>query len=502
MTNIRRQSIISSLVIYLGFAIGLLNTYFFTKQGLFTETEYGLTTIFMAIATMMMALATLAMPSFIFKFHPYYQDNLEPKKNDMITWALIVSTIGFLFVTIAGVVLKFLVIRKFGANAPQLVQYYYWVFPMGFGLTIYSVLEAYAWSKHASVFSTFLKEVQWRLFTTVIILLLAVGIIKDFNLFIKLYVFGYPCIALTLFIWLIVNKKIHFTFKVSKVSRRYFKHIVALCTFFYGGTFIFTLSQVFDTFVIASVLEKGIDLAGVFGFATVITSIIQAPQRGIVAASLPHLSKAWKDKNLPLIQRIYQRSSINQLIFACGIFLLIWMNYTDAIKTFGIKTTYLEGAWVFFLLGLTKIIDMGTGVNAQIIATSTKWRFELISGIFLLIIMLPLTYIFTKRLGVTGPAIATLISITIYNAIRIIFLWKKFRLFPFTLQTLITIILAAVCYAICYFAFNKMQGFAGMFIRSLSFIVLYAAGTILLKLTPDIKPVINTVLERLGKKKS
>ena len=192
MTNIRRQSIISSLVIYLGFAIGLLNTYFFTKQGLFTETEYGLTTIFMAIATMMMALATLAMPSFIFKFHPYYQDNLEPKKNDMITWALIVSTIGFLFVTIAGVVLKFLVIRKFGANAPQLVQYYYWVFPMGFGLTIYSVLEAYAWSKHASVFSTFLKEVQWRLFTTVIILLLAVGIIKDFNLFIKLYVFGYP----------------------------------------------------------------------------------------------------------------------------------------------------------------------------------------------------------------------------------------------------------------------------------------------------------------------
>jgi O-antigen/teichoic acid export membrane protein len=56
------------------------STLIFYKTGLFTETEYGLTTIFMAIATMMMALATLAMPSFIFKFHPYYQDNLEPKK--------------------------------------------------------------------------------------------------------------------------------------------------------------------------------------------------------------------------------------------------------------------------------------------------------------------------------------------------------------------------------------------------------------------------------------
>ena len=31
-----------------------------------------------------------------------------------------------------------------------------------------------------------------------------------------------------------------------------------------------------------------------------------------------------------------------------------------------------------FLLGITMIIDMGTGVNAQIIATSTYWKFELI----------------------------------------------------------------------------------------------------------------------------
>ena len=65
MTNIRRQSIISSLVIYLGFTVGLINTYFFTKQGLFTETEYGLTTIFIAIATMMSAFATMAMPSYV-----------------------------------------------------------------------------------------------------------------------------------------------------------------------------------------------------------------------------------------------------------------------------------------------------------------------------------------------------------------------------------------------------------------------------------------------------
>jgi hypothetical protein len=37
------------------------------------------------------------------------------------------------------------VIRKFSANSPDFVKYYAWVFPLGFGLTMYSLLEAYAW---------------------------------------------------------------------------------------------------------------------------------------------------------------------------------------------------------------------------------------------------------------------------------------------------------------------------------------------------------------------
>lgn len=498
MSSIRRQSIISSLVIYIGFAVGLVNTYFFTKQGTFTEAEYGLTTIFIAIATMMSAFATMAMPSYIFKFHPYYNDNLPPRKNDMITWALLVSFVGFILVMIAGWSLKHLVIKKFGTNTPQLVSYYYWIFPLGLGLTIYTVLEAYAWSLHKSVLTNFFREVQWRLFTTIIIVLYISGIISDYDLFIKIFAFSYPSIAIALFAYLVITKKIHFTFSVSKVSRRYFKKILALCTFVYGGTLIFTISQVFDTIVIASVLEEGSAKAGIFGLATIVTSIIQAPQRGIISASIPHLSKAWKDKNMDLLQKVYQRSSINLLIFACGIFLLIWLSFTDGIITFGVKPSYLDAAWIFFLLGLTKIIDMGTGVNAQIIGTSTYWRFELISGVILLSVMLPLTYILTKQYGLIGPAIAALVSISVYNIIRIIFLWKKFRLFPLTMQSLYTLLLAGSCYAVCYFAFKEMHGFTGMFVRSIVFIALYATGVISMKLSPDIQPVVLTIKKRLG----
>ena len=338
------------------------------------------------------------------------------------------------------------------------------------------------------------------MFTTLLIILFINGLIKNFDLFIKLFAFGFLFIAVILFLYLLITNKIHVTFRVSKVSSRFLKKIVALCSFVYAGTLIFTISQVFDTIVIASKLKDGAAKAGIFGIAAIMTSLIQAPQRAIIAASISHLSKAWKDKNMVLLQRVYQRSSINQLIFACAIFLLIWMNLSDGIITFGVKPSYLEAAWVFFILGLTKIVDMGTGVNAQIIATSTFWKFELISGVILLILMLPLTYILTIEYGIIGPAIATLISISIYNVIRIVFLWNKFRLFPFTKETIYTLLLAAGCYGICYFAFNNLDNLGGILIRSFVFILLYGSGTVYMKLSPDIKPVIETITKRLKRK--
>ncbi len=497
MSSIRRQSIISSVVIYIGFAVGLLNTYFFTKEGYFQKSEYGLTTVFIAIAVLMNSLTTLGMPAYITKFFPYYKDNLKPKENDMLSWALLVSLMGFLIVMTAGIALKSLVVQKFGSNSQLLVTYYYWVFPFGLGLIVFSILETYAWNLGKPVVTNLFKEVVWRLLVTVTIVLFITHTIKDFDLFIKLFSFTFPGIAVGLFIYLLFTKRIHFTLKVSKVTRRYLKKIVLLCSFFYGAILVQALSKVFDSFVIASKLENGLDKAGVYALATVITSIILAPQRGVVSAALPHLSRAWKEKNMSMLQKLYQRTSINQLLFACGIFLLIWLNFSDAINSFGLKKDYLDAAPVFFILGISVIIDMGTGVNAQIIGTSVYWRFELISGIILIAIMLPLTYVLTVQLGIIGPAYGTLISLTIYNFIRIVFLQIKFRLFPLTWQSLYALLLAAACYAVCYFAFRDLSGFGGMFIRSIAFILLYGLGAVYMKLSPDIQPVIQSIKKRM-----
>jgi O-antigen/teichoic acid export membrane protein len=499
-SNIRRHSIISSIIIYFGFTIGLINTYFFAKEGLFTKEEYGLYGLFIAVASVMASFANLAMPSFIYKFYPYYNDNLPVKKNDMLSLSLFISIIGFIVVLAGGIFFQDMVIRKYGENSELFVNYYYLIFPISLGLTLYNVLEAYTWNLHKSIVTNFVKEVEWRFIITILIVLFIFRILPDFGWFVKGFSFSYLVIALTLLIYLLFTRKVHFTFSLSKVTRKFSKNIYRFCSFIFGANVIFAITQAFDTMVIASVLPDGLGKAAIYTLVQYFSSVVQAPQRGIIAASIPHLAQSWKDKKVDNIQRIYQRSSINLLIFSCVIFVLIAANFTDAIKTIPLNQDYLAGFIVFILLGITKIIDMGTGVNGQIIGTSRYWKFELTSGIILLLFMLPLNYFLTKKMDIMGTALAGLIYMTIYNFIRILFLWQKFRLFPFTVKSVYTILLTITVYFFAFYFFNNMNGWLAMVIRSVVIVSLFASGVVILKLTPDLRPVLQTILKRLGKK--
>ncbi len=502
MSQIRKQSIISSMVVYIGFAIGFFNTYLFTREGGFTPAQYGLTGIFMAIANIMFSVSNLGMVAYIHKFYPYYNDNLPKKKNDQLSWAILVSLLGFVMIIIAGIVFKDLVIRKYGTNAPDLVKYYYYIFPFGLGLTLFSILEAYAWQVKKAVLSNYLREIQFRLFTTLLIVLSFAGVLASFDLFIKIYSFTFLAVAFILLGYLFYSGNISFTFSISNVSKKFFKKITRLIAFVYGGGLVYNISAVFDTIVIAAALENGLAWAGVYTLAQNIASLIQAPQRGIISASVGALSKAWKDKDIKKIKRIYHSSSINQLIFSVGMFALIWLNFIDAVDTFHLQEGYKAALWVFFYIGLMRIVDMGTGVTSQIIGTSTYWRFDFITGVILLGLTLPLNYIFTKYyFGVIGPAIANLITFTIYNAIRYFFLLKKFNLQPFDKKTVYTIILGFLCFGCCYFLFKNIHGFPGLVLRSSLFLTLYIAGSFMLKLSPDLIPIWHATRKRFGIKK-
>jgi O-antigen/teichoic acid export membrane protein len=498
--SIRRQSIVSSMLVYIGFALGLFNTYLYAKG--ITEAQYGMIGTFGAVASLMFSFSNIGITYYIFKFFPYYNDNLAPEKNDMMTISLVISVTAFIFVVVSGIVFKDFVIRKYSEHSPEVVYYYYWLFPFGFGLSIYSILEAFTWQLRKSVVTNFLKEILFRFFATILIVLTFMGVIKDFDLFIKIYAFTYIGIAVALLVYLIATRKLHLTFTISRVSKKFFKKIIKGALFLWGANLVFNIAAVFDTLVIGAVVQNGMANVGIYTLAQNMSSLVFAPQRAINSAAVPVLSQAWKDKDYGRINRIYQRSSINQLIFGIAMFLLIWLNFSDGVLTFHLKQGYLDARIIFFYIGLTKIIEMGTGLNSQIIGTSIYWRVEIISGVILLALTIPLNYFLTKYMEtqVLGPAIANLIATTVYNLIRYAFLLKKFRMQPFNEKTVYAILLGTGCYIICYLLFHNYQGIGWIFLRSSVFLLLFVTGVLLLKLSPDVLPVWESVRKRLRSK--
>lgn len=500
MSQVRKQSIISTIFVYAGFLIGFVNTYLFTRQGsVFTPAEYGLTNVFIAVGNLMFAFANLGMVSVVYKFYPYYNDNLPKKKNDLLTWSLLVSIIGFCFVILVGIVFKEFVIRKFSGNSPEFIQYYYWVFPFGFSILLFSMFEVFAWNIRKSIFTTFLRELLFRLLTLILIFFLSFKLIHTFDTFIKIYAFTYGVVALVLLFYLAWKKEFYITFSVSRVTKKFYKKMVSMASLIYVGSTIYTIATFIDSIIIMSLW--GMAATGIFYLGFVVSGLIQAPQRGAIAASIPVLSKAWKDKDYVKINLIYQRSGINLLIASLGIFLLVWLNYSDAVTTFKLKPAYLESKWIFFFLGLAKVVDMGTGVNSQIIGTSTFWRFEFVSGMVLLSLAVPLNYVLVKHFGIIGAGYSTLISYSVYNIIRIIFLKRKFNMHPFSMKTVYAIILAFLAYFICYYTFDSFHGFFGILLKTSVFTALYGGAIVYFDLSPDVLPIWDNIKSKTYRRK-
>ena len=498
MSQIRKKSLKATAWIYAGFLIGAINTYFFTHKSWFSTDQNGLTRAMIEISQLVFAFSCFGTTSYLFKFFPYYEDNLESKKNDILGMALIIALGGFILTASGMFLIEPLVVRKFSANSQLLVEYFYWILPMGFFVLLYNILEAYSYGFGKGVIGSLLRETILRLYTFVIIILKVFGFI-NFNTFIILFSFQYAIIVIILAIHLRIEGKLWLNFRFSRVTKKFRKKIFAILALTFFVIIVSVLRQSIDGLVLAA--KQNLGKVGIFGLATYMVSVLQAPFRSLVAITIPILSRAWKDKNHLEIQRIYQRTSINMLGFSLFVFFLIWLNFENGISFFNINPDYLEGRWVFFLLGIVTIIELGTGVNGQIIGTSTYWRFELWTSLLLTLMIIPLSYTLTVKYGILGPAIANLVSFSVYNFIRYYFLWKKFKMQPFSIKTLELLLIAIGTYFIVYFCTKNLNGLTAI----ISSLVLFSTAFISLfywrNISPDVKPVIETILKRIGVKK-
>ncbi len=500
MGSIRKQTIISSLLVYFGFFIGAINIFFYTKigtqHGVFTAEQFGLTRIFFDYAQNMYAFSSLGVIPIIYKFYPYYKDNLAVHEIDLMSWAMVTALFGFLLILIAGFYFEPLFVNQFSVRSKLIVDYYYWMFPFAMGMLFFSVIEGFCWGIQKTVISNFLKETGLRIFTLGLILLFYFKIIS-FDLFIKIFAFLYLAIFFILAIYLYQTRRLHFPFKLSRVTKKFKKKILAMQALIFGGTLIASIAATVDSFIIAKFM--GLGVVAVFGLAQYAANLVQVPQRSIQSISAGVLSRAWKDKNLIEIERIYKRSCINLLLISLFIFGNLWLNVYQGLQVLNIQKEYEGGMAVIFILGIVRIIDAGTGLNNMVINTSTYWRFDFYSGVILLALRLPLTYFLIKNYGIIGSAFAELAAFGLYNFIRFEFLRRKFNMQPFNAKTVYAIFLAVGIYAFSYLLGRELSGWTGILVRTISFSTLFSCSIFYWKITPDAAQIFVQIQERFKK---
>jgi O-antigen/teichoic acid export membrane protein len=210
--------------------------------------------------------------------------------------------------------------------------------------------------------------------------------------------------------------------------------MINFALFVFAGQFFNLLARTNDTFMIFGL--RGLSDTSIFAIATYVSAILEIPQRSLTAISIPILSESWKNKDFDNIKNIYHKSVSNLLTIGLLLFGLIWLNVGNLVDFLNWISHKESGGYgaiteIVFILGIAKLIDLATGVNAQIIGTSNYWRFDFFTNLFYIIISIPLNYLLITHYGLKGLAFSNLAALTIYNSVRFIFLYKKFKLQPY-----------------------------------------------------------------------
>jgi O-antigen/teichoic acid export membrane protein len=417
----------------IGFLIGAVNLLVLFPM-FFSKNDQGLVRAMLDIGATLSVFCTLGTLPVIYKFYPFYNHYLGPKKNELPFITLIINLIGFSLLLIIGWQQKDFIIRKLG-KSPSLGQYFNYVYPYTFFLLIFYWLEAFAWGLRKGVYSNFLRETLIRILTTLLIIAFGLKYI-DLVGFLTLFSLLYVIPSLLLLINLIQSKQFSFkSLQISSVTRRLKGKMFSFALFVFAGQFFNLLARTNDTFMIVGL--RGLSDAGIFAIATYVSAILEIPQRSLNSISIPVLASSWKNKDFANIKHVYHKSVSNLLAIGLLLFGLIWLN-TDNLIAFLNWVSHKEAGGydaigkLIFILGLAKLIDLATGVNSQIIGTSNFWKFDFYTNLFYILLSLPLNYYLIKNYNLEGLAYSNLIALTLYNSIRFLFLYKKFKLQPYT----------------------------------------------------------------------
>jgi O-antigen/teichoic acid export membrane protein len=485
MGIVLNQSLKNTIITYIGFAIGGINTIYLYPVFL-GATYYALTNYILSSANVIMPLFAIGMQNTLVKFYSQCQTNEERSRflsfTVLFPLLLIIPMflIGFYF---------FDEILYFLSKRNIIVKNYIWLIPLiGVCMAYFEIFYAWLRVHMHSVFGNFIKEVGLRLAS----LVLLICVYYDW---ITVEGFVYATAVVYLLALLIT---MFYAFSIQKPSFQFTiphntKDVLVYTFYIILSGSVANLLLDGDKMILNQYMN--IENIAYYSVATYIALVISVPSRAMHQIVYPITAKLMHENKHDEMDILYKKTSINLQVVGGFVMLGIFININALYEL--VPPEYAGGIMVVFMIGLSKYFDLILGNNNAIIFNTKYYRAVLFLGVLLVILTVGLNMIFIPIYGIIGSAFATLLSITLYSLAKLLFVVKRLHLYPFTKQTLYSIYLTAVLFLVFYFWEFPFHPLISIVLKSILVTIAYVYLNYKFVISIELNDVMDTLLRKL-----
>lgn len=450
-----------------------------------SEDYVGLITFILSTANILMPLMAFGTHNTIVKFYSSYKT--KQSQNSFLMLMVFLPLVVIIPFGLIGV-FAYKSIGEWLSSENDLILDYVWlIYVAAIAFAYFEVFYAWAKVQMKTVFGNFMREVFHRLGTTLLLICFYYKLIT-----VEQLIYGVTGVYI---LRMLVMKLYAYslkapTFRIYKIGN--LSNVLKYTTLIIIAGSIANIILEIDKFMIGHYVP--IENVAYYGVAIYISMVINVPYRSLHQIASPITAKLLNEKNKVELSVFYRKSSINLFVISGLIFLLIVLNINEMYRL--IPENYSEGLLVVFLISFAKLLDSLLGNNNAILFNSDHYRVVLAQGVFLAVITIGMNMLLIPEYGINGAAIASFLCMLVYNTIKVTYVYRKFKMQPFTVDTVKTFVLILVSLGIFYYWDFSFHPFINIVLKSALISVFYVIMSYYLDLSEDINKLINKYLLR------
>jgi len=494
MGIVARQATWNTLLTVVGMGLGFLNMALLFPR-LLSPSEFGLTRLLVSIAIVAAQVAQLGGEATVIRYFPYFRDKANGHRG-LFGLALGVATLGGFLAVLALGVFHDRFVLWFNDASGLYAAYGLVVLPLVLAEVYLLILRSFSRSVHRSIAPVFAREFLLRVLQTMLILAHALWDLP-FLLFIQLYAATFVLTTATVLFDLWKAGELKLGLSKLRVGRRMRKSMVRYGLFTFGSGMAGIAVGSIDQVMVGALLPDGLVQVAYYAVAMFFAGVIMIPAKALMQPVVPLMADAWRSRDMAKLDMMYHRTASIQLVVSAFILLCLWAN-VDAVFSF-LDPGYALGKPVLLILGITNVINMSTGLSAGMVSTSRSYWFDAVSGFLYLGLNVLLNYFFILWWGLIGAAWSTFASVLIIVVWRVLFLRKKFNLWPYDGMTLRALALVIAIGLLLWVLPKGGSPLLDIAWRTALIAVLYWPAVHVLKIAPELSAQGLKLIRRLRK---